>query len=146
MKRINSEINELSRFDKSMSKSEFKMRYDPEIGRYVKKHIHNEEIHGEGLKDIFRSVGSKLFGKTSKKLATKAATKAAEVAATKTGEHLGNKAGDKIVQLLSEKKPKKQTVQQTISEETERPERPLTDAEIAERVNQLISGGKIKRM
>ena len=37
-----------------MSKSEFKMRYDPEIGRYVKKHIHNEEIHGEGLKDIFR--------------------------------------------------------------------------------------------
>ena len=146
MKRINSEINELSRFDKSMSKSEFKMRYDPEIGRYVKKHIHNEEIHGEGLKDIFRSVGSKLFGKTSKKLATKAATKAAEVAATKTGEHLGNKAGDKIVQLLSEKKPKKQTVQQTIREETERPERPLTDAEIAERVNQLISGGKIKRM
>ena len=126
-----------------MSKSEFKMRYDPEIGRYVKKHIHNEEIHGEGLKDIFRSVGSKLFGKTSKKLATKAATKAAKVAATKTGEHLGNKAGDKIVQLLSKKQPKKQTVQQTISEETERP---LTDAEIAERVNQLISGGKIKRM
>ena len=131
-----------------MSKSEFKMRYDPEIGRYVKKHIHNEEIHGEGLKDILRSVGSKLFGKTSKKRATKAATKAAKVAATKTGEHLGNKAGDKIVQLLSKKQPKKQTVQQTISEETERldTERPLTDAEIAERVNQLISGGKIKRM
>ena len=125
-----------------MSKSEFKMRYDPEIGRYVKKHIHTEEIHGEGLKDIFRSVGSKLFGKTSKKLATKAATKAAKVAATKTGEHLGNKAGDKIVQLLSEKQPKKQTVQQTISEETERP---LTDAEIAERVNQLISGGTIQK-
>ena len=143
-----------------MGKSEFKMRYDPEIGRYVKKHIHNEEtvrsegsfsypnpkigeIHGEGLKDIFRSVGSKLFGKTSKEIAKKAATTAATAAATKTGEHLGNKAGDKIVQLLSKKQPKKQTVQQTISGEAT--ERPLTDFEIAERVNQLISGGKIIR-
>ena len=126
-----------------MGKSEFKMRYDPEIGRYVKKHIHNEEIHGEGLKDIFRSVGSKLLGKTSKEIAKKAATTAATAAATKTGEHLGNKAGDKIVQLLSKKQPKKQTVQQTISGEAT--ERPLTDFEIAERVNQLISGGKIKR-
>ena len=142
-----------------MGKSEFKMRYDPEIGRYVKKHIHNEEIHGEGLKDIFRSVGSKLFGKTSKEIAKKAATTAATAAATKTGEHLGNKAGDKIVQLLSKKQPKKQTVQQTISETKrsngsrsypdlkvgEATERPLTDFEIFVRLNQLISGGKIIR-
>ena len=125
-----------------MSKSEFKMRYDPEIGRYVKKHIYTKEIHDEGLMDIFRSVGSKLFGKTSKEIAKKAATTAATKAATKTGEHFGNKAGDKIVQLLSKKQPKKQTVQQTISEATERP---LTDFEIAERVNQLISVGKIRR-
>ena len=125
-----------------MSKSEFKMRYDPEIGRYVKKHIYTKEIHGEGLMDIFRSVGSKLFGKTAKEMTKKAATTAATAAATKTGEHLGNKAGDKIVQLLSKKQPKKQTVQQTISEATERP---LTDFEIADRVNQLISGGKIRR-
>ena len=54
-----------------MSKSEFKMRYDPEIGRYVTKHIYTKEIHGEGLMDIFRSVGSKLFGKTSKEIAKK---------------------------------------------------------------------------
>ena len=112
-----------------MSKSEFKMRYDPEIGRYIKKHIHTGEIHGERLMDIFRSVGSKLFGKTAKEMTKKAATTAATAAATKTGEHLGNKAGDKIVQ-------------QTISEATERP---LTDFEIAERMNQLISGGKIRR-
>ena len=125
-----------------MSKSEFKMRYDPEIGRYIKKHIHTGEIHGEGLMDIFRSVGSKLFGKTAKEMTKKAATTAATAAATKTGEHLGNKAGDKIAQLLTKKQPKKQTVQQTISEATERP---LTDFEIAERVNQLISGGKIRR-
>ena len=90
-----------------MSKSEFKMRYDPEIGRYIKKHIHIGEIHGEGLMDIFRSVGSKLFGKTAKEMTKKAATTAATAAATKTGEHLGNKAGDKIVQLLTKKTTKK---------------------------------------
>ena len=78
-----------------MSKSELKMRYNPEIDRYVKTHIYTKEIHGEGLMDIFKSVGSKLFSKTAKK--------AAAVAAIKTGEHLGNKAGDKIVQLLSKK-------------------------------------------
>ena len=112
--------------------SELKIRYDPHIGRYVKKHIYTGETHGEGLTDVFKSVASKLFGKTAKEIATKTATKAATVAATKTGEHLGNKAGDKIIQLLSKKQPKQQTVQQTISE----PTRPLTDFEIAQRVNQ----------
>ena len=125
-----------------MSKSEFKTRYDPEIGRYVKKHIYTKEIHGEGLMDIFRSVVSKLFGKTGKEMMKKTASKAATAAGTKTGEHLGNRAGDKIIQLLSKKQPKQETVQQTISEATERS---LTDFEIAERVNQLISGGKIRR-
>ena len=126
-----------------MSKSELKMRYDPEIGRYVKKHIYTGEIHGEGLTDIFKSIGSKLFGKTAKKITKEVATKTATAAATKTEEHLGNKAGDKIIQLLSKKQqPKQQTVQQTVSEATERP---LTDFEIAERVNRLISGGRIKK-
>ena len=123
--------------------SELKRRYDPEIGRYVKKHIYTGEIHGEGLTDIFKSVGRKLFGKTAKEIAKKAATTAATKAATKTGEHLGNKAGDRIIQLLSKKQPEQQTVQQTISKATQRP---LTDFEIAQRVNQLISGGKIKKM
>ena len=118
--------------------SELKRRFDPEIGRYVKKHIHSGEIHGEGLMDIFKSVGSKLFGKTAKEIAKKAATTAATKAATKTGEHLGNKAGDRIIQLLSKKQPE----QQTISKANERP---LTDFEIAERVNRLLSGGKIRR-
>ena len=118
--------------------SELKRRFDPEIGRYVKKHIHSREIHGEGLMDIFKSVGSKLFGKTAKEIAKKAATTAASKAATKTGEHLGNKAGDRIIQLLS----KKHSPQQTISKAAERP---MTDFEIAQRVNQLISGGKIRK-
>ena len=130
--------------------SELKIRYDPEIGRYIKKHVYTGEIHGEGLTNIFKSIGSKLFGKTAKemtkKAATTVATKAATTAATKTGEHLGNKAGEKIVQLLSKKQPNQQTVQPTISQLVDKPvEMPLTDYEIAERVNRIISGGKIKK-
>ena len=83
-----------------MRQSEFKMRFDPELGRYTRQHI-----YGEGMMDVFKSFGSKLFGKTMKKAAKKAVT----AAATKTGEHVGNKivqklskekAGDKIVQML----------------------------------------------
>ena len=126
--------------------SELKIRYDPKIGRYVKKHVYTGEIHGDGLTDIFKSIGSKLFGKTAKEMTKKAATtlatKAATTAATKTGEHVGNKAGHRIIQLLSKKQPKQQTVQPTISQPVDQP---LTDFEIAQRVNQLISGGKIKR-
>jgi len=51
--------------------SELKKRFDPEIGRYVKKNVHTGEIHGEGLTDILKSVGSKLFGKTTKEIAKK---------------------------------------------------------------------------
>ena len=45
--------------------SEFKPRFDPELGRYAMKHI-----HGEGIMDVFRSVGSKLFGKQQKNYST----------------------------------------------------------------------------
>ena len=117
--------------------SEFKPRFDPELGRYAMKHI-----HGEGIMDVFRSVGSKLFGKTAKALAKKGAKTAAEKAVTKTGEFAGNKAGDKIIQLLSKKQPSK-TKSVTMSQP--KMEQPLTDFQIAERVNQMISGGKLKR-
>ena len=95
--------------------SELKKRFDPEIGRYVKKNVHTGEIHGEGLTDILKSFRSTLFGKTAKEIAKKAAVTAATKAATKTGEHIGNKAGDKIVQLLSKKQSKQQTIQHTIN-------------------------------
>ena len=42
-----------------MRQSEFKMRFDPELGRYTRQHI-----YGEGMMDVFKSFGSKLFGKT----------------------------------------------------------------------------------
>ena len=48
-----------------------KAGFDPELGRYVRKHIHDESVVGEDIVDIFRSIGSKLFGKTTKKLAKK---------------------------------------------------------------------------
>ena len=79
-----------------MRQSEFKMRFDPELGRYTRQHI-----YGEGMMDVFKSFGSKLFGKTMKKAAKKGVEKAVTAAATKTGEHVGKKAGDKIVEMLS---------------------------------------------
>ena len=83
-----------------MNGFEYKKRYDPELGRYVKKHVHSGEIQAGGaLTDIFKSV----FGKTIKKTAKKTAKKALQTAATKTGEHVGKKAGDKITQLLRKK-------------------------------------------
>ena len=78
-----------------MRQSEFKKKYDPELGRYTKHHI-----FGEGVMDVFKSFGSKIFGKTMKKAAKTAASKAITTAATKTGEHVGKKAGDKIIEML----------------------------------------------
>ena len=94
-----------------MRQSEFKKKYDPELGRYTKQHI-----YGEGVMDLFKSFGSKLFGKTMKKAAKTAATKAITTAATKTGEHVGKKAGDKIIEMLSKSNtPKKVTFNEATS-------------------------------
>ena len=51
-----------------MRQSEFKRRFDPEMGRYVRKNIYDESIVGG---NIFTSIASKLFGKTTKELAKK---------------------------------------------------------------------------
>ena len=123
-----------------MRQSEFKMKLDPELGRYTK-----QNIYGEGMMDIFKSFGSKLFGKTMKKAAKKGAQKAVTAAATKTGEHVGKKAGDKIVQMLSKEKvaplaAKKVTFNKNV--ETI-PNKTITQQEIHQRVNSILSGGKI---
>ena len=123
-----------------MRQSEFKRRFDPEMGRYVRKNIYDESIVGG---NIFTSIASKLFGKTTKELAKKGVKTAATKAVTKTGEHIGNKAGDKIVQLLSKKQPSilsptSVSTQPSVTKQ-------LSDMEIADRVNQIISGGKIRR-
>ena len=93
-----------------MRQSEFKMRFDPELGRYTRQHI-----YGEGMMDVFKSFGSKLFGKTMKKAAKKGVEKAVTAAATKTGEHVGKKAGDKIVQMLGGVPPPKTPLPKKVS-------------------------------
>ena len=82
-----------------MRQSEFKMRFDPELGRFTR-----QQIYGEGITDVFKSFGNAIFGKTMKKAAKKGVEKAVTAAATKTGEHAGKKVGDKIVQMLRKEK------------------------------------------
>ena len=127
-----------------MRKSEFKMKLDPELGRYTRQHI-----YGEGMMDIFKSFGSKLFGKTVKSAAKKGVEKALTTAATKTGDHVGKKAGDKIVQMLSMggvpppktpllKKPKKMTPKKMTPKK-------MTQQEIDQTLNNLLSGGSTRK-
>ena len=75
-----------------MRHCEFKKRYDPKLGKYVKK-----RVYGEGISDVLKAVGSKIFGRTAKKAAESAVKKAA----IETNGYAGKKAGDKIVELLS---------------------------------------------
>ena len=94
-----------------MRQSEFKTRYDPELGRFTRQHI-----YGEGVMDVFKNIGAKVIGQTLKKAAKTAASKAVTTAANKTGEHVGKKAGDKIIQMLSKSnKPKKVTFNEPIT-------------------------------
>ena len=113
-----------------MRQSEFKRRYDPELGRYTRQHI-----YGEGMMDVFKSFGSKLFGKTMKKAAKKAVT----AAATKTGEHVGKKAGDKIVQMLSKSNNKpKVTFNKNV-------ETIPSEKELNQSLINLLSGGSTRK-
>ena len=123
--------------------SEFKMRFDPELGKYTRQHI-----YGEGMMDVFKSFGSKLFGKTMKKAAKKGVEKALTTAATKTGEHAGKKAGDKIVQMLGGLPPPKTTLLKNP------PAKKVTfnknvgvvsKKEINQMLNNLLSGGSTRK-
>ena len=87
-----------------MRQSEFKKRYDPELGRFTRQHI-----YGEGVMDVFKNIGAKVIGQTLKKAAKTAATKAVTTAATKTGEHVGKKAGDKIISNVIKKQNTKKS-------------------------------------
>ena len=121
-----------------MKQSEFKKRYDVKMGRYVKKHI-----YGEGVTNVFKTIGRKLFGKTVKEAAKTATKKTVQKAATKTGEYAGEKAGDKIIQLLSKKT--KNTKTPVAASPTKKTQKELTDYEINERVHQFLSGGRMRR-
>ena len=117
--------------------SEFKMKFDPELGRYTRQHI-----YGEGIMDVFKSVGSKIFGKTMKKAAKKAVT----TAATKTGEHVGKKAGDKIVQMLSKGEVKSiQPPAKKVTFNKNVETIPNNQKEIDQLVNRILSGGSTRK-
>ena len=60
-----------------MRQSEFKKKLDPELGRYTRQHI-----YGEGMMDVFKSVGKKIFGQTMKKAAKKGVEKAIPILET----------------------------------------------------------------
>ena len=126
-----------------MRQSEFKKKLDPKLGRYTRQHI-----YGEGITDVFKSVGSKLVGKTVKSAVKKGAKKAVTTAATKTGEHVDKKAGNKIVQMLSNggvappRNPPAKKV--TFNKNVEIiPNKKITQQEINQRVNTILTGGKI---
>ena len=116
--------------------SEFKKKLDPELGQFTRQHI-----YGEGLIDVFKSIGPKLFGKTMKKAAKKGVEKALTSAATKTGEHIGKKAGNKIVQMLGGVPPPKKPPVKKIAFNTT--PKKITQREINARVNSILSGGKL---
>ena len=79
-----------------------------------------------------------------KEAAKTATKKAVQKAATKTGKYAGEKAGDKIIQLLSKKN--KNTKTPVAASPTKNPQsRELSDYEINERVNQILSGGQMRR-
>ena len=97
--------------------------------------------------DVFKNIGSKLFGKTMKQAAKTAATKAVTTAATKTGEYVGKKAGDKIIQMLSKNNPKRVTFDEanptTIKSNPSilktNPSQRITQQDINQRLNYILN-------
>ena len=83
------------------------------------------------MTDVFKVVGNKLLRKIAKSTAKKGATT--------TGNYAGNKGGYKIFELLNNKKTK------TPSEPSLSQPKELTTEEINDRVNQILSGGKLRR-
>ena len=122
-----------------MNRFEYKKRFDLEMGMYVKKHI-----YGEGLMDIFKLLGRKLLNKTVKEGIKKGSEKAIASAVEKSGNYAAKRAGDKIVQLLSKNKSTPSIVKNADSVMKEIA--PLSQYEIDERVNRILSGGKLRKM
>ena len=121
-----------------MNQSLYKKRYDPDMGVYVKKHI-----YGEGIADVLKTIGSKIFNKTVKEGLKKGSEKAIATAVEKSGNYASKKAGGKIVQLLSKKN--KEPVFDLMTETKSINPKQLSQYEINERVNNILSGGKLRR-
>ena len=105
--------------NKMMRQSEFKKKYDPDTGKFSRKHI-----YGEGIMD---SVKSFLGRKPTKKKVTFAPPPKPSPTATK-------KAGDKIVKMLSGKNPP-----------SRKTNRQMTQQEINNNVLKIMSGSGKKK-
>ena len=93
---------------------------------------------------MMKNIGSKLFGETMKKTVKtglqKGAEKAFENAAAKTGDYAAKKAGNKIIEMLSKKQPP------PTSKQRQNTKTKLSQREINERVNRILSGGKLRKL
>lgn len=78
------------------------------MGRFTRQHS-----YGEGMMDVFKSFGSKMFGKTMKTAAKKGAEKALTSAATKTGEYAKQDLQLIIQMLLEEQMMSREELQIT---------------------------------
>ena len=59
-----------------MRQSEYKKRFDPELGSFTKQHIYGEGgAEGGGITDVFKSFGSKYLERQLKKPLKKALKK-----------------------------------------------------------------------
>ena len=105
-----------------MRQSEFKKKYDPDTGKYTRKHI-----YGEGIMD---SVKSFLGKKPTKKVKFAVPPPKPTPTATK-------KAGDKIVKMLSGENPP--------SHKTNKRQSPMTQQEINNSVLQILFGSGRKK-
>ena len=104
-----------------MRQSEFKKKYDPNTGKFSRKHI-----YGEGIMDSVKS----FLGKkpTNKKVTFTPPPKPTPASSNK-------KAGDKIVKMLSGKNPPSRKTNN----------RKMTQQEINNRVLQIMSGSGRKK-
>ena len=103
-----------------MRQSEFKKKYDPDTGKFSRKHV-----YGEGIMD---SVKSFLGKKPTRKKVTFAPPPKPTPTATK-------KAGDKIVKMLSGKNPPSRKTNN----------RKMTQQENNNRVLQIMTGSGKKK-
>ena len=108
-----------------MRQSEFKKKYDPDTGKYLRKHI-----YGEGIMDTVKSFLSKK--------PTKKKVQFAVPPPKPTSASANKKAGDKIVKMLSGENPP--------SRKTNKRQAPMSRQEINNRVLQITSGSGKKKI
>ena len=109
-----------------MRQSEFKKKYDPDTGKYTRKHI-----YGEGIMDSVKS----FLGKKPTKKKVQFAVPPPKPTPTSTTK----KAGDKIVKMLSGENPPSHKT-------NKRQAHKMTQQEINNRVLQILSGSGKKKL